>query len=176
MSTFTQTNANANANANAHANTIGKRTTFTMEERKVKSQRAESWNGKQKHGSYARHRQVQEAARLDRRARKDAESAGEFVTVRRGRKKPNTATVAPTMPRIIPRFAALVADDSDDEETSPLPVITTHSNSQTEPTPVTPRQVSWGPLNKSAIVTPTVKLFGLKNGSWADECDSDDEE
>ena len=168
MSTF-------NANANANANATSKRSPRTMEERKAKAQRAEAWNGKQKHGSYARHRQVIAATAADRTAFKVAEGAGEFVTVRRGKKSKKTSTtVAPTMPKILPRFAALVVDDSDDEETSP--VITTPPNRRTEPTPVTPKLVTWGPLNKSAIVTPTTKRIGLKNGSWADECDSDDEE
>lgn len=184
MSTFTQTTTSANANANA--STPVRRPIRTMEERKAKSYKSEAWNGKQKYGSYARHRQVMESAATERKAFKDAENAGEFVPARRGRKKQNAATTVvarclpetwpPTMPRILPRFATLVDDDSDDEETSQLPVITTPTKPRTEPTPVTPRQVSWGPLSVSAIVTPTTKRIGLKNGSWADECDSDDEE
>jgi len=174
MSTFIQPTTSANANANV--STPDRRPIRTMGERKAKSHKSEAWNGKQKYGSYARHRQVMESAATERKAFKDAERAGEFVPVRRGRKKQNTATIAPTMPRILPRFAALVDDDSDDEETSQLPVITTPTKPRTEPTPVTPRQVSWGPLSVSATVTPTTKRIGLKNGSWADECDSDDEE
>ena len=172
MSTFTQTNT--------------KRTTFTMEERKTKAQRAQSWNGKQKHGSYARHRQVIATAAAERQTFRDAEAAGEFVCVRRGRNKSAKATVAPTMPRILSRFAALA--DSDDEKTSQLPVITTPTKKQTEPTPVTPKQVTWGPAQKSAPVAPTkatlvtptkpaqAPRIGLKNGSWFDECDSDNED
>ena len=168
MSTFT----------NANANATSKRSPLTMEERKAKAVRAEAWNGKQKHGSYARHRQVIATAAADRTAFKVAEGAGEFVTVRRGKKSKKTNTVEPTLPKTISRFAAL----ADDEETESLPVITTPPNRRTEPTPVTPKLVSWGPVNKSATVTPTkapdaqMKKFGLKNGSWADECDSDDEE
>ena len=92
------------------------------------------------------------------------------------------------MPKTSSRFAALVAYDSDDNEpASQLPVITTPTKPRTEPAPVTPKQVSWGPSQKSAPVAPRkptlvasakpqVPRIGLKNGSWADECDSDDEE
>ena len=185
----------------------------TIEERKAKAQRAEAWNGKQKHGTHARHRQVMQHAAEERTTFKAAESAGEFVTVRRNRKQGNdkrrndkrrnnkhrdnddqSMKLAPIPTQKPSRFAALLASDE--------PTTVVHQP--------TTKQVSWATVvAPSTLIYPReqrttpdlfysprefadfaaeaetetkpktetkLKRIGLKNGSWADECDSDDED
>jgi len=184
----------------------------TIEERKAKAQRSQAWNGKQKHGSYARHRQVMQLAAEERDTFRTAEAAGEFVTVRRrkrgGKKRNNNnnnnnkhlAKVAPILDQGPSRFAAFLNSDDEREE---LPIITPPQQPTKPATkqvwferPIVSPQAAtaasaagmefiWTTTPEGAPVgmtpcvretTPKPKRIGLKNGSLADECDSDDED